>query len=326
MTIASTLSAAEQRAQYDAACKRLLSEKIILAWIMRGCLEEYHDIPADVIAARYIEGTPQVSEVPVLPEETNAPSRIRGVATEDASITEGTVLYDIRFLATAPGDDGLIELIVNVEAQNAFDPGYPLIKRALYYCSRMISAQYGTEFTRSAYEKIKKVCSIWICTDPPQYRADSIARYHLVEEALVGRTGEPVANYDLISVVMVSLGEHSAGHSNDLLHMLGTLLSNAATAEEKERVLATDFHIPIYERLKGDVSGMCNLSKGLEERSFQRGLHQGEHRGELRGKEKNLLENLHSVMRKLGMGPEQAMDFLDVPEEDRPRLRELLSQ
>ena len=104
--------------------------------------------------------------------------------------------------------------------------------------------------------------------------------------------------------------------------MLGTLLSNAATAEEKERVLATDFHIPIDERLRGDVSGMCDLSKGLEERSFQRGLHQGEHRG----KETNLLENLHSVMRKLGMGPEQAMDFLDVPEEDRPRLRELLSQ
>ena len=37
-----------------------------------------------------------------------------------------------------------------------FYPGYPLIKRGIYYCSRMISAQYGTEFTQSRYADIKE--------------------------------------------------------------------------------------------------------------------------------------------------------------------------
>ena len=58
---------------------------------------------------------------------------------------------------------GGIALIINVEAQNDFYPGYPLIKRGIYYCCRMISSQYGREFTGPHYEKIKKVYSIWIC-------------------------------------------------------------------------------------------------------------------------------------------------------------------
>lgn len=59
-------------------------------------------------------------------------------------------------MATAPKSGELIRLIINVEAQNNFYPGYPLIKRGIYYCSRMISAQYGTEFSASHYEDIKK--------------------------------------------------------------------------------------------------------------------------------------------------------------------------
>ena len=46
---------------------------------------------------------------------------------------------------------------MNVEAQNKYHTGYPLIKRSLYYCSRKISAQHGTEFTESHYEKIESV-------------------------------------------------------------------------------------------------------------------------------------------------------------------------
>lgn len=159
-TIAKGIRAADENAAYDAACKRLLSEKIILAWIMKSCVEEYQDCSVDEIAEKYIEGQPQVGEIAVAPDETNQPSRIRGTGNEDATVHEGTVTYDIRFLATAPVSGELIRLIINIEAQNDFYPGYPLIKRGIYYCSRMISAQYGTEFTGSHYGDVKKVYSI----------------------------------------------------------------------------------------------------------------------------------------------------------------------
>ena len=54
--IAEDIRVTDQNAQYDAACKRLLSEKIILAWIMKSCLDEYRDCDVKEIAEKYIEG------------------------------------------------------------------------------------------------------------------------------------------------------------------------------------------------------------------------------------------------------------------------------
>lgn len=149
-TIAQGLHVTDDSAGYDAACKRVLSEKAILARIMKSCLEEYKDCDVNDIAEKYIEGQPQVSAVPVLPDEGG--TVISGMDTEDKSVREGTVTYDIRFRAIVPDSEEQIALIINVEAQNDFYPGYPLIKRGIYYCCRMISSQYGREFTGSHYE------------------------------------------------------------------------------------------------------------------------------------------------------------------------------
>ena len=174
-TISQGLRSTDSKAKYDAACKRLLSEKIILAWIMKSCLEEYQDCAMKEIAERYIEGRPQVGEAPVAPYESNTAGQIHGMNSEDIFPTEGTVTYDIRFTAIALVSGEYIRLIINVEAQNVFKPGYPLVKRGIYYCSRMLSAQYGTEFTQAHYEHIKKVYSIWIAMSPPKERENTIS-------------------------------------------------------------------------------------------------------------------------------------------------------
>ena len=145
---------------------------------MKNCLEEYQGIDVKEIAEKYIEGKPQFAETAVLPDEINLPL-IKGTGAEDTSINEQTITYDIKFSAIAPSNGDTVELIINVEAQNDFYPGYPLIKRAIYYCNRMISSQYGTEFTNSHYEKIKKVYSIWICMNPPRYKQNTITKYSI---------------------------------------------------------------------------------------------------------------------------------------------------
>lgn len=95
------------------ACKRVLSEKAILARIMKSCLEEYKDQDVNDIAEKYIEGQPQVSTVPVRPDE--GVTVISGMDTEDKSVHEGSVTYDIRFRAIAPGSDEQIGLIINLD-------------------------------------------------------------------------------------------------------------------------------------------------------------------------------------------------------------------
>ena len=264
-TIAKNIRVADEKASYDAACKRLLSEKIILAWIMKNCLEEYRDCDVEEIAEKYIEGTPQVGEVAVAPDESNRVSMIQGAGNEDTSLTEGTVTYDIRFFAIAPVSGELIRLIINIEAQNDFYPGYPLIKRGIYYCSRMVSAQYGAEFTNSHYENIKKVYSIWICMNPPKSRENSITRYYIAEENLVGSVKERKADYDLMAAVMICLGKEGDS-GTDLLKLLNVLLSTETGSQDKCQILEEDFHIRMTLALESEVSLMCNLSKGVEEK------------------------------------------------------------
>ena len=273
-TIAKNIRVADEKASYDAACKRLLSEKIILAWIMKNCLEEYRDCDVEEIAEKYIEGTPQVGEVAVAADETNRVSMIQGAGNEDTSLTEGTVTYDIRFFAIAPVSGELIRLIINIEAQNDFYPGYPLIKRGIYYCSRMISAQYGTEFTNSHYENIKKVYSIWICMNPPKSRENSITRYYIAEENLVGSVKERKADYDLMAAVMICLGKEGDS-GTDLLKLLNVLLSTETGSQDKCQILEEDFHIRMTLALESEVSLMCNLSKGVEEKGIQKGRQEG---------------------------------------------------
>ena len=310
-TIAKNIRVADEKASYDAACKRLLSEKIILAWIMKNCLEEYQDCDVNEIAEKYIEKTPQISEVAVAPDESNKVSMIHGAGNEDVSLTEGTVTYDIRFLATAPVSGELIRLIINIEAQNDFYPGYPLIKRGIYYCSRMISAQYGTEFTNSHYENIKKVYSIWICMNPPKSRENSITRYYIAEENLVGSVKEQKADYDLMAAVMICLGKETDS-GTDLLKLLNVLLSTETGSQDKCQILEEDFHIRMTQTLESEVLLMCNLSKGVEEKGIQKGIDKGITAMILTLKELQISSDviLKQICEKFGLTEETAETYL----------------
>ena len=222
-----------QKTLFDSSCKRILSIKIFLAWIMKGCMEEYKDCNVNDIAEKYIEGEPEISTTPVLPDENIL---INGAANEDTLAKEGTIVYDIRFYATAPKRDGLTRLIVNVEAQSQWNPGYPLTKRGLFYCCRMISAQYNREFTKSHYEQIKKVVSIWVCKNPTRERRNTINQYYIAEKNLVGSAKEDPAHYDLLSVFIIGLGRRDDKNHEGILELLEVILSTEIESEERERI------------------------------------------------------------------------------------------
>ena len=255
--LAHTIDQTEYDSRYDRTAKKLLANKQILAQIMKGCVNEYSDCTVDDIVEKYIEGTPEVGSVGVHVDDTNRPKKstdvIKGSNNEDSTLTEGTLFYDVRFDAIAPKSadsaeqEEVIRLIINVEAQTKFKPGYPLTKRAIYYCSRMISAQHGPIFTKSEYGKIRKVYSIWICMKPPQYRENTITRYRLVEEYLVGEGKEPIRNYDLLSIIMLCLGGPDGSNYDGVLRMLDVLLSNETSEAEKRKILQDDYDIQMTQ-------------------------------------------------------------------------------
>lgn len=176
-------------------------------------------------------------------------------------------------MAKAPRDGEEIELIINVEAQNKYNPGYPLEMRAFYYGCRMISGQYGTVFTKSHYEKIKKVYSIWICTDVPEDKADSINLYRMDRFNIFGATGAERPSYDLLTIVMVCLkrGESIESAKPKILEVLDYVMMNENDSyEQKRRVLEQEFAIKMTPKLEKGMSEMCNLSEGLYDRTLAR--------------------------------------------------------
>jgi len=277
-TLSRSIDIISEKEQYDAACKKVLAEKIILAWIMKHTVKEYADCEVEEIAEKYIEGIPKISEIHYLPDETNTP-KIRGIGVEDSSLTEQTVTYDIQFRAILPNTKEMVEMIINVEAQDDFYPGYPLVKRGIYYCSRMISSQYGTTFTESHYEKIQKVYSIWICMSPPKYRSNTINMYSVKEDCIVGNIKEKEKFYDLLTAIIICLGDYDEDAGNDLLKVLDVLLSTDTRPVEKKRILESEFGISMTKEMEGEMEHMCNLSDGVERKGIEKGIKIGIEQG-----------------------------------------------
>ncbi len=261
--------------EYDAAAKKLLSSKKILAWILKYCVEEFKDCSIADIRDRYIIGIPETASVPVLPDETNAAAkvnadRISGERTEDTSVTEGKVTFDIRFRAITPRSE-LVQLIINIEAQRSRRTSYPLLKRAMYYVSRLISSQYGVDFDKAQYGKIKKVYSIWLCMDAPDDRG-GITRYRMQEEPEYGNILDEKENYDLQQIVMVYVAHARADMENRLLNLLGELFVSEDDASRKKAELIEHYDIDLNENEERLVSTMCNLSVGVYVRGRESGI------------------------------------------------------
>ena len=324
--LAQSISQVDADARYDEGVKRLLANKSILAVIMKECVPEYRGCTVWEIAEKYIEGEPQIGAVGVDADETNrsVSATIHGTNTEDVTLTEGTIRYDVRFYATAPSEDGLIGLILNVEAQNRYNAGYPLLKRAIYYCSRMISAQYGTEFTKGEYGKIKKVYSIWVCMNPPKERSNTITQYSIQEKHIIGEAVEQVRNYDLMSAVMICLGDEDDKNYGGLLKFLEVLLSEEKSPETKKEILETEFEVPMTQTLESEVRYMCNLSQGVAERAMEKGVAKGLQQGVAQGENRATLVAIQNLMKNANLTADKAMDMLGVAQADRAKYKEQL--
>lgn len=292
-------------AKYDQHAKHLLASRKLLAEIVKKVVPEFQDAIIDDIAEKYIEGTPLVGSIPVAPGLTNTvPSKISGGRNEDGAPKEGYITYDILFHARAPGTGERITLIINVEAQRSQKEstlGYHLMKRAVFYACRLISSQKEREFEGKDYNSINQIYSIWICMDSPN-RDSYINRYRLEEKHLLHRYEEPQENYDLVNIVLISLGEKA--DKDRLIHLLQVLFTEShQTFDSKRNILKKEYHIEMTPEMEQEMSTMCNLSLNISEEALNRGLAQGRKEGLAEGRAEGRLAGLNeTALRLLSMG------------------------
>lgn len=291
----------KDHAAYDQNAKKLLSGRRMLAEIVKRTVAEFQDVSTNEIAKKCIEGKPEVGRIAVYPDETNAvPPNITGDRQEDGSVTEGYITYDILFHARVPRSGEIITLIINIEAQRTQDSKklkYHLMKRSVYYACRLISSQKEREFSKSDYDGIKKVYSIWICMDSPNGKS-AINRYRLHEEHLLHRYKEPEENFDLVNIVMVYLGEKA--DKDRLVHLLQVLFTESdKTAEQKKQILTEEYGIEMTKAMEEELRTMCNLSLGLTEKAWNRGVQKGREEGRVEGREEGREEGQIATLCKL---------------------------
>ena len=264
-----SVKATDIKAQYDDKAKQLIGHKIILAHILVNTVEEFKGMnPADVV--QYIEGEPHIGSVPIDGGVTNVEKqeKVIGLNTENSEINEGMIRFDIIFYVRI--QDGLSQIIVNVEAQKAEPSSYDILNRAIFYVSRMISSQKGRDFVKSNYNDIKRVYSIWICMNVDEH---SMSHIHLTRDDVIGSHNWK-GDINLLNIVLVGLAEDLPEKTEkyELHRLLGALLSSKLNVDEKLDIIGNEFRIPLESDIRKDVSEMCNLSQGIEERGVEKGL------------------------------------------------------
>ena len=234
--IANAVNAAGDKAQYDTRVKRLLAQKSILAHILVKTVDEFKGMkPEDVV--KYIEGEPSISVVPVEPglanmEKTDAAGqRIVGLNTENAEINEGLVRFDI-----------------------------------IFYVSRLISSQKERDFVNTNYDDIKQVFSIWICMNMDD---NSLSHIHLTKDELL-KPCNWKGNLDLLNIVLIGITNEIPEHDEkyEMHRLIGALLSSELKEQEKLDIIEHEYNIPISQEFREDVSIMCNLSQGIEDKAI----------------------------------------------------------
>ena len=262
--IKNAVSATDQDAQYDDKAKRLLGNKIILAHILVKTIDEFKGMnPKDVVS--YIEGEPFISVVPVEPGLTNVEKengqRIVGMNTENAEINEGLIRFDIIFYVRMK--DGISQVIVNVEGQKDEPTSYHILNRAVFYVSRLVSSQKERDFVKTNYNDIRRVFSIWVCMGMDE---SSMAYVHLAKDDLLGSYPWK-GGLDLLNIVLIGISNELPEHDEkyELHRLLSTLLSAELTVDEKLGIIKTEYSISVDEKLRKDMSAMCNLSQGIRE-------------------------------------------------------------
>ena len=274
--ICNAVKATCKETQYDASAKRLLGHKNILAHILVKTVDEFKGMnPKEIV--KNIEGTPYISSIPVEPGLTNtsnerAGKRIIGINSENEEINEGLIRFDIVFYVRA--SDGLSKIIVNVEAQKDESTKYKMLNRAIFYVSRLISSQKERDFENTNYNDINKVYSIWVCMNMNE---NSMSHIYLTQENLIG-CHEWKGRLDLINIVMIGLGTILPDYDKkyELHRLLGALLSDKLSSDEKLNIIEKEYDIPIEEDLRKDVGEMCNLSQGIKEQGIAIGQARGE--------------------------------------------------
>ena len=294
------------KTKYDQTMKELLSDRQVLAWILKRFVPEYQDCELEDIEKKYIQSeTIMVSKIGV----EQGSETIQGIRNEDAVQGEATVFYDVLFHVWYPGMNGKqIGMYLNLEAQSDYYPGYPIEPRGIYYAARRLTAQLKKIDKDTNYGALQKVYSIWLCMgNVPVYEENTVSLYSLNKNDIIGTVKRNEEIYDLISVIIMRYNDKTE-LKDKTLQMLQTLSSDKMSKKEKLEKLS-NLGMRVDDRIEEGVGKMCNMGDYIEAKAIKKGMEQGISKGN----EQAEIRFVRVQLEKKKRTPEETAELLDMP-------------
>ena len=122
---------------------------------------------------------------------------------------------------------------------------------------------------------------------------------------------------NLLNIVMIGLTNALPQRHNEygLHRLLSAMFSSELSQQQKMKIMEQEYHIPMEESFKEEVSIMCNLSQGIKEAGIaegrEAGIAEGREAGIAEGKQREI-EKVILNMHKKGYSLEQIMDATDL--------------
>lgn len=140
----------------DASAKEILSNRIVLASILKYAVDDFNNYTVDEL----------ISMIPPRHTDDQNDVKARCMATVDEHSGLAKIEFDVFIEMNVPSQ--IRHVFIDVEAQNRIKPSngdgkrYDLQRRGCYYLARMLSSQLDTTDAND-YSKLSKCYSIWIC-------------------------------------------------------------------------------------------------------------------------------------------------------------------
>ena len=281
------------------------------------------------IASQFVDDFAHMSWKQVLPylEDPLSFGVNRG-DRERSDREHGSIRYDILVRLRSPrGKDKRIGVLLNIEGQNEVRSYEAVKRRMLSYTCRLVSEQKEDVFTNDRYEDLAEVVSVWLFLRPAEKDQGRV-----VEWSMAGRQLSDLDESDTrwkgglkgLKVVAVCVPDQKHVQSKTVADLLGVWLNALLPAGERSERLKDGWDVELPPQQEEDTGMFEGAGRSLRRESEKRGREQGLKEGIQQGKEENLLENIQSLVKRLHLSTEQAMDALDIPPEEREGIRKKL--
>ncbi len=295
---------------YDEQCKKLLADKQVLLNILKREVDEYHGLSDEEILELICE--PQLAQ-----KDGDAPLESRNVV--DQSIEKEKIEYDVLLYAGLPESEEKVGLIINLEVQGS-EMEYPVHKRGIYYISRLLARQDGSDvgFRQPEYDRLKKVIGIWIC----RMRKKGIQNVYEIEEKLKGKKiSFPKEEYDMMKLIVISPYDEASGEIGTM-DLLSLLFGDKVSAEQMISRIEKDYGIKWSTERRKEVMSTKGWGQSMIDEAMERGIEKGLYEGI----EKGILNmSLAVKMIVQGSADQQIMDETGIELSKIQEMRELMN-